>query len=38
MTRKFLMIAASASVALATGLIMTSPARAQSGAMPYRGR
>lgn len=31
MTRKFLMIAASAAVALATGLVMTSPARAQSG-------
>src|SRR3546814_16639786 len=33
MTRKFLMIAASAAVALATGLVMTSPARAQSGAV-----
>ena len=33
MTRKFLMIAASAAIALATGLIMTSPARAQSGAV-----
>ncbi|WP_176595390.1 MULTISPECIES: YdbL family protein [Sphingobium] len=33
MTRKFLMIAATAAVALATGLVMTSPARAQSGAV-----
>ncbi|KKW92929.1 MULTISPECIES: YdbL family protein [Sphingobium] len=33
MTRKFLMIAASAAVALATGMVMTSPARAQSGAV-----
>ncbi|WP_176590852.1 YdbL family protein [Sphingobium sp. EM0848] len=33
MTRKFLMIAATAAVALATGLAMTSPARAQSGAV-----
>lgn len=31
MTRKFLMIAATASVALAAGLVLTSPARAQSG-------
>ncbi|WP_242122825.1 YdbL family protein [Sphingobium sp. Sx8-8] len=33
MTRKFLMIAATAAVALATGLVMTSPARAQSAAV-----
>lgn len=33
MTRKFMMIAAAATVALATGLVMTSPARAQSGAV-----
>ena len=33
MTRKFLMIAASAAVALTTGLVMTAPARAQSGAV-----
>ncbi|WP_150293586.1 YdbL family protein [Sphingobium estronivorans] len=33
MTRKFIMIAATAAVALATGLVMTSPARAQSGAV-----
>lgn len=33
MTRKFLMIAATAAVALATGLAMNSPARAQSGAV-----
>jgi uncharacterized protein YdbL (DUF1318 family) len=33
MTRKFMMIAAGAAVALATGLVMTAPARAQSGAV-----
>lgn len=33
MTRKFLTIAAGAAVVLATGLIMTAPARAQSGAV-----
>lgn len=31
MTRKLLMLAAGAAVALATGFVMTSPARAQSG-------
>ena len=31
MTRKLLMIAAGAAVALATGLVITAPARAQSG-------
>ena len=33
MTRKILMIAAGVAVALATGLAMTAPARAQSGAV-----
>ena len=33
MTRKFLMIVAGAAVALATGLVATAPARAQSGAV-----
>ncbi|HJT39831.1 MAG TPA: DUF1318 domain-containing protein [Sphingobium sp.] len=33
MTRKFLMFAAGVAVALATGLVMTSPVRAQSGAV-----
>ena len=33
MTRKILMFAAGAMVALATGLVMTTPARAQSGAV-----
>lgn len=33
MTRKILMIAAGAAVALATGLVMTAPARAQSSAV-----
>lgn len=33
MTRKILMIAAGMAIALATGLAMTSPARAQSGAV-----
>ncbi|WP_022682812.1 YdbL family protein [Sphingobium bisphenolivorans] len=33
MTRKFLMIAAAAAVALAAGLTMVSPAQAQSGAV-----
>ncbi|MEC3949173.1 YdbL family protein [Sphingobium sp. HWE2-09] len=33
MTRKMLMFAAGAAVALASGLIMTAPARAQSGAV-----
>ncbi|KQN09431.1 hypothetical protein ASE85_00140 [Sphingobium sp. Leaf26] len=33
MTRKLLILAASAAVALASGLLMTAPARAQSGAV-----
>ncbi|CAN5169698.1 YdbL family protein [soil metagenome] len=33
MTRKFLMLAAGAAVVLATGLVMTGPARAQTGAV-----
>lgn len=33
MTRKFLMFAAGVAVALTTGLVMTSPVRAQSGAV-----
>ncbi|MFD1105677.1 YdbL family protein [Sphingobium olei] len=33
MTRKILMIAAGAAVALASGLVLTAPARAQSGAV-----
>lgn len=33
MTRKLLLLAAGAAVALATGFVMTSPARAQSGAV-----
>ena len=33
MTRKFLIFAAGVAVALATGLVMTSPVRAQSGAV-----
>lgn len=33
MTRKLMMLAASAAVVLATGLVLTAPARAQSGAV-----